>query len=221
MGLIHIDLFATLDMVGQSPGEPDEDPEGFAFGGWQAPLFDATIGELVVAGMEGMDALVLGRRTYEIFAAHWPHQEDGVDGGIATLFNSIPKYVASRGTPDLSWAGSRQLGEDLAADLRRLREEHASLHVIGSLALVQTLLRERLYDRLNLWVFPLTLGTGKKIFDGGTVPANLELLEPPATSSTGAVLLRYGLAADVPQTGDMRRADRGLAQEGGAARPAG
>lgn len=73
--------------------------------------------------------------------------------------------------------------------------------------------------RLNLWVFPLTLGTGKKIFDGGTVPANLELLEPPATSSTGAVLLRYGLAADVPQTGDMRRADRGLAQEGGAAAP--
>ncbi len=210
MGEIHIDLFATLDMVGQSPGDPDEDPEGFPFGGWQAPLFDATIGEAVTSGMVGMDALVLGRTTYDIFAAHWPHQDDGVDGSIARLFNSIPKYVASRGTPQLDWAGSRRLGEDLVAEIQDLRTKHERIHVIGSLDLVQTLLRERAYDRLNLWVFPLTLGVGKKVFARGTVPANLELLEPPVVSTTGAVLLRYGLADSVPDTGDMRRADRGL-----------
>ena len=209
MGEIHIDLFATLDLVGQAPGDPDEDPDGFPFGGWQAPLFDAGVGEAVAAGMEGMDALVLGRRTYEIFAAHWPHQEDGVDAGIATLFNTIPKYVASRGAPRLDWAGSQQLGPDVAGEVRALRAKHRRIHVIGSLDLVQTLQRERAYDRLNLWVFPLTLGVGKKVFADGTVPASLELLEPPVVSSTGAVLLRYGLAAGAPGTGDMRRPDRG------------
>ncbi|MFC7529366.1 dihydrofolate reductase family protein [Actinoplanes sp. GCM10030250] len=209
MGLIHIDLFATLDLVAQAPGDQEEDPEGFPFGGWQAPLFDETVGQHMGAGMQGMDALLLGRRTYDIFAGFWPGQVDGVDGGIATLFNSIPKYVASRGRPDLSWAGSTQLGADLASAVRDLRDRHQHVHVIGSLDLVQTLLRERLFDRLNLWIFPIVLGVGKKVFDGGAVPANLELLEPPVTSAKGAVLLRYGVGAGTPGTGDMRREDRG------------
>ncbi|WIN00295.1 dihydrofolate reductase family protein [Actinoplanes oblitus] len=210
MGMIHIDLFATLDLIGQAPGSPEEDPDGFPYGGWQAPLFDETVGEHVGAGMAGLDALLLGRRTYDIFAGFWPHQQDGVDGGIATLFNSIPKYVASRGNPSLDWAGSTRLGPDLAAGVREIRAKHEHVHVIGSLDLVQTLLRERLFDRLNLWIFPITLGVGKKVFDGGTVPTNLELLEPPVTSAKGAVLLRYGLGAGVPAGGDMRRADRGV-----------
>ena len=210
VGQIQIDLFATLDLVGQAPGDPDEDPDGFAYGGWQAPLFDETVGRHVSAGLQNMDALLLGRRTYDIFAAFWPHQVDGVDGDIATLFNSVPKYVASRGNPELDWAGSTQLGPDLVSALHGLRDKHEHVHVIGSLNLVQTLLRERLFDRLNLWIFPVVLGVGKKVFDDGVVPANLTLLEPPVTSSKGAVLLRYGLAAGTPAVGDMRREDRGV-----------
>jgi len=210
MGEIHIDLFSTLDHVGQAPGDPEEDPDGFPFGGWQAPMFDEVVGREVVAGLAGMDALLLGRRTYDIFAAHWPNQEDGVDSGLATQFNSVPKYVASRGTPDLDWAGSELLGADLVSAVRALRERHAKVHVIGSLDLVHTLLQERLFDQLNLWVFPVVLGVGKKVFAGGEVPTNLTLSEPPITSSKGAILLHYTLADGVPGAGDMRREDRGV-----------
>lgn len=210
MGLIHIDLFTTLDLVAQAPGSPEEDSEGgFPFGGWQAPLIDEQDGEQVDAGMRGMDALLLGRKTYDIFAAYWPHQEDGLDGGIAALFNRIPKYVASRGEPELEWKGSTRLDADLPGAVRRLRDQHENVHVIGSLNLVQTLLRERLFDRLNLWVYPILLGPGKKVFDGGAVPANLTLLAPATTSAKGTVHLRYALGAGVPATGDMTSEDRG------------
>jgi dihydrofolate reductase len=203
MGLIHLELFTTLDLVGQAPGGPDEDPVGFRFGGWQAPLIDEVAGAQVDAAYEGTDALLLGRRTYDIFAAFWPYQEDGEDSGFATLFNSVPKYVASRGRPDLSWAGSTRLGPNLAEAVREIRDRHDHVRVVGSLNLVQTLLREKLFDRLDLWVHPIVLGTGKKVFDGGAVPTNLELIEPPAASPRGTVLLRYALAAGTPKTGDM------------------
>jgi dihydrofolate reductase len=210
MGTIHIDLFATLDLVAQAPGDPEEDTEGgFAFGGWQAPLIDETEGEQISAGMVGMDALLLGRRTYDIFAGFWPHQENSQDGEIATLFNRIPKYVASRGKPELDWAGSSLLDPDLGSAVRQLRDKHEKIHVIGSLNLVQTLLREHLFDQLNLWIHPIVLGSGKKVFDGGAVPSSLTLLEPPATSGKGTVLLRYGLATGTPAVGDMTSDDRG------------
>jgi dihydrofolate reductase len=219
MGLIHIDLFSTLDGVAQAPGAPDEDTEGgFPFGGWQAPLFDDVVGEQVNAGMEGLDALLLGRKTYDIFAGFWPQQEDGVDGGIAKLFNGVPKYVASRGKPVLEWTNTELLGPDLVAAVREVRDRHANVHVIGSIDLVQTLLAERLFDRLSLWVFPVVLGVGKKVFARGGVPANLALTEPPVTSTTGAVLLRYALADGIPGTGDMTLEDRGVQPTG--ARPA-
>ncbi|MGO4461082.1 dihydrofolate reductase family protein [Streptomyces sp. M-16] len=150
MGLIHIELFATLDLVGQAPGGPDEDPVGFPFGGWQAPLPDEVAGAQIGAAYEGTDALLLGRRTYDIFAAYWPHQKGGQDSEIAGLFDSVPKYVASRGRPGLSWAGSTQLGPDLAGAVREIRERHEHVKVVGSLNLVQTLLREKLFDRLDL-----------------------------------------------------------------------
>jgi dihydrofolate reductase len=213
MGRIHIELFATLDLVGQAPGGPDEDPVGFPFGGWQAPLVDDVSGAQVGAAYEGTDALLLGRRTYDIFAAYWPHQdggEDGQDGAIGTLFNSVPKYVASRGRPDLSWAGSTQLGPDLAGAVREIRDRHEQVKVVGSLNLVQTLLHEKLFDRLDLWVHPIVLGMGKKVFDGGAVPTNVTLLEPPVASPNGIVYLRYGLAAGTPGMGDMSEPDRGL-----------
>ncbi|ORB25551.1 dihydrofolate reductase family protein [Mycolicibacterium parafortuitum] len=207
MGRIDIELFATLDLVGQAPGGPDEDPLGFPFGGWQAPLIDEVCGEQIAAAYEGTDALLLGRRTYDIFAAYWPHQQGGPDDDIATLFNGVPKYVASVGTPDLSWAGSTQVGRDLAAEVREIRERHERIKVVGSLNLVQTLLREKLFDVIDLWVHPIVLGVGKKVFDGGAVPTNLTLLDPPAVSPKGTVYLRYGRADGVPATGDMSAHD--------------
>ncbi|WP_405749244.1 dihydrofolate reductase family protein [Streptomyces sp. NBC_00012] len=209
MGLIHIAMFATLDLVGQAPGGPDEDPIGFPFGGWQAPLLDELTGAQIAAAYEGTDALLLGRRTYDIFSAYWPHQEDE----FGTLFNSIPKYVASRGKPDLSWAGSTQLGPNLADAVREIRERHEHVKVVGSLNLVQTLLREKLFDRLDLWLHPIVLGVGKKVFDDGAVPTNVILLEPPTAGPKGTVHLRYGLAEGTPATGDMTAPDRGAGSD--------
>jgi dihydrofolate reductase len=214
MGLIHIELFATLDLVGQAPGGPDEDPAGFPFGGWQAPLLDEVTGAQVGTAYEDTDALLLGRRTYDIFAGYWPHQKGGEDGVIADLFNRVPKYVASRGNPDLSWAGSTQLGPELGAAVREIRDRHEHVKVVGSLDLVQSLLREKLFDRLDLWVHPIVLGVGKKVFDGGEVPTNLTLLEPPAAGTKGTVYLRYGLAGGTPATGDMSAPDRGVGNAG-------
>ena len=211
MGLITIEMFATLDLVGQAPGGPEEDADGgFPFGGWQAPLFDEVSGAQVGKAYEGTDALLLGRRTYDIFAAYWPHQGSGQDDGIAQLFNAAPKYVASRGTPDLSWSGSTQLGPDLPAAVRDIRERHEDIKVVGSLGLVQTLLREKLFDRLDLWLHPVVLGVGKKVFAGGEVPTNLTLLQPPAAGGKGTVYLHYGVAEGTPGTGDMSKPDRGL-----------
>jgi dihydrofolate reductase len=211
MGLIDIEMFATLDLVGQAPGGPEEDSEGgFPFGGWQAPLIDEVAGAQIDAAYEGTDALLLGRRTYDIFAGYWPHQKGGEDGGIAELFNRIPKYVASRGEPDLSWAGSTHLGPDLPAAVREIKARHERIKVVGSLDLVQTLLREKLFDRIDLWVHPVVLGVGKKLFEDGAVPTNLTLLAPPAAGPKGTVYLRYGLADGVPATGDMSAPDRGL-----------
>jgi dihydrofolate reductase len=209
MGRISIDLFTTLDGVAQAPGGPDEDTEsGFAFGGWQAPLIDEVIGEQVSAGIAGLDALLLGRKTYDIFAGYWPHQS----GEIADVLNKVPKYVASRGNPTLTWDTSTLLGPDLVEAVRGLRDRHEQVHVIGSLDLVQTLLAERLFDRLTLWVYPIVLGNGKKIFANGAVPANLSLVEPAGTSPRGAVTLRYALAPGTPATGDMSREDHGVDQ---------
>ena len=111
--------------------------------------------------------------------------------------------MASRGTPDLLWNGSTQLGPDLAGAVREIRDRHDNIKVVGSLDLVQTLLREKLFDRLDLWVHPILLGVGKKVFADGTVPSNLTLLEPPAVDGKGTVYLRYGLDTGTPDVGNM------------------
>jgi dihydrofolate reductase len=162
------------------------------------------VGDQIDAGMEGMDALLLGRRTYDIFASYWPHAE----GSIARLFNSLPKYVASRQTPNLEWAGSTLLGPDVDAAVRELRERHRNIHVIGSLDFVQTLFAGKLFDRLTLWVYPILLGSGKKVFADGVVPTNLTLIEPVIASPKGAVLQRYSLAEGTPAVGDMSAVDQ-------------
>jgi dihydrofolate reductase len=203
-GRITIDLFTTLDGVAQAPGGPDEDTEGgFAFGGWQAPLISESDGAQVDEGIQAMDALLLGRRTYDIFAGYWPNHLDGPEGGIGRKFDEIPKYVASRGTPELGWRGSNLLGRDLTAELSALRERHSDIHVIGSVDFCRTLLAEGLFDQLNLWVHPIVLGAGKRLFTPDGPPASLELLAAEPPSEKGVILLRYGWKAGVPQSGDM------------------
>jgi dihydrofolate reductase len=203
-GRIIIDLFTTLDGVAQAPGGPDEDTSGdFPWGGWQAPIEDDNVGQEVMAGIDAMDALVLGRRTYDIFAGYWPlHAEGDAEGVIGRKFNDIPKYVASRQSLELGWQGTTQLGADIAAEVAALRERHENIHVIGSVDFVQTLLKEELYDELILWVYPIVLGQGKKVFPDGAAPANLTLLHPPRVGSAGAVSLHYA-PNGVPTTGTM------------------
>lgn len=209
-GRITIDLFTTLDGVAQAPGGPDEDPSnGFPYGGWQAPVDDDLVGEVIMAGIVRMDALVLGRRTYDIFAEYWPkHTEGDGAGAIGRRFDAIPKYVASRRSLDIGWRGTTQLGSDAAADVAALRDRHDDIHVIGSIDFVQTLLAAEAYDELALWVYPIVLGQGKKVFPDGAAPANLKLLAPPLTGPKGAVLLRYGPNGQ-PTTGDMSEVDFG------------
>lgn len=207
-GRIYIDLFTTLDGVAQAPGGPDEDREsGFPYGGWQAPLTDEVDGRSIGEGIAVMDALVLGRKTYDIFASYWP-DHTGAGSDIARKFNEIPKYVASRHPLALDWEGTSQLGQDAAADVAALREKHERIHVIGSVDFVQSLLAAGAYDELTLWVYPVVLGQGKKVFPDGAAPSTLKLLEPPLVSAKGAVLLRYGPAGEV-RTGDMSADDGG------------
>lgn len=202
-GRILIDLFMTLDGVAQGPGGIDEDTSGgFRFSGWQAGYPSPGTGPQVEAGMRGLDALLLGRRTYDIFASYWPHHTEGESGDIGTLFNRVPKYVATRDVDiALDWEGSTRVGGDLAAEIAELRATHREVHVIGSLDLVHTLLAEGLFDELNLWVYPLLLGGGKKVFDDGALPAVLRLLEHAVTDGAGVTFLRYGRTERVPEVG--------------------
>jgi dihydrofolate reductase len=208
-GRIHIDLFTTLDGVSQAPGGPDEDTDGgFAFGGWQAPLMDETDGSQVGEGIQTMDALLLGRRTYDIFAGYWPQHLDGPDADIAHKFDAIPKYVASRGAPQLDWRDSHLLGSDLVSEMAALRDRHHEIHVIGSIDFARTLVAHGLFDQLNLWVYPIVVGAGKRLFPADGPPASLELIAAERASKKGAVLLRYGWKGSVPATDDMGSAER-------------
>lgn len=200
-GRITICLFTTLDGVAQAPGGPEEDPSGgFAYGGWQAGAPDPAVGRWVMDGMSTLDALLLGRRTYDIFAGYWPRHTTGDgDGVIGRLFDRVPKYVASRdrGLP-LDWSGSIRVGDDLAAEIAGMRERHEDVQVIGSIDLVQTLLATQLYDVLQLWVHPVVLGQGRRVFPEGAAPSNLRLLHSEV-GEAGVVSLRYA-----PEPGEVR-----------------
>jgi dihydrofolate reductase len=200
MGRLIVTEMVTLDGVGQSPSAPDEDDEGaFALGGWQAPLGDAAGVERMFEQERSMDALLLGRRTYELFAGYWPTAPDEIP--FAGLFNRVPKYVASRSLAEpLAWDGS-SIVDGTADGLAALKDRHDEVHVIGSLDLLQSLLRFGLVDRLNLWVFPVVLGTGKRVFADGTVPAALRLAAS-AAHTDGILELTYDLAG-TPTLGDL------------------
>jgi dihydrofolate reductase len=197
MGMLAVDLFITLDGVYQAPGGPEEDPEhGFEYGGWQAPYLDDESGAVIGAGIDRLDALLLGRKSYDIFAGYWPYQGDDP---IAVKFNAVPKFVASRTLTDPTWEGTTVVS-DVATDVRAIKDRFDEIHVIGSGDLARSLLAADLVDRLNLYLYPIAFGTGKRLFDTGTVPAAFRLAEPPRAFPKGAVSLVYERAG-VPVTG--------------------
>src|SRR5436309_1701060 len=200
MGKLFVSEFVTLDGVMQAPGGPKEDVEGgFKHGGWQALYLDEESGNLITQDIGRMDALLLGRKTYEIFAAYWPTATSNKE--IADKLNSAPKFVASRSRRKLEWNNSTLIQGDLPHEVARIKQKHGQVHVIGSGNLVQTLLRHDLIDRFNLWVYPLLLGTGKRLFGDGTVPAGLRLTNSQAFPK-GAILLMYERAGK-PRYGDL------------------
>lgn len=205
MGKLIVTEFVTLDGVAQAPGEPDEDREdGFDHGGWQAPLLDPDSGADMFEQASTMDALLLGRKTYEIFAGYWPKAPEEIP--FTGLLNGVPKYVASRTLAEpLAWAGTTLVADDLAAGVAAMKERHDEVHVIGSLDLVQSLLRLGLVDRLDLWLYPLLLGSGKQLFGEGTSPAALRLAAS-VTYPNGTLHLTYETAG-VPTYGNLALLD--------------
>ena len=200
MGNLIVDQFMTLDGVVQAPGGPDEDPSaGFRHGGWQFPYVDDEAGKTIGEGLLPMDALLLGRRTYDIFAGYWPKQP--ATDPFAKKLNSVRKYVASRQLRSVGWSNAQLLAGDLRREVERIKGLHKEVHVIGSAGLVQSLLRERLVDRFNLWLHPLLLGTGKRLFGSGTVPVALELVRSQAFGN-GVLMLVYEPVGE-PTYGDM------------------
>jgi dihydrofolate reductase len=184
MSKLVINTFLTLDGVAQAPGGPDEDREsGFEHGGWQVALFTEQVGELVGRWQQFDGGLLLGRKTYDIFAAHWPNvPADHDHAAIAKALNAMPKYVASRTATSLEWQNSTLLGADVPAEVAALKEKQ-DLYVIGSLDLAQTLIRHGLVDEFRLMVFPVVLGTGKRLFADGVVPTTLELVSIETTDN--------------------------------------
>jgi dihydrofolate reductase len=181
----------SLDGVMQAPGGPLEDPTGgFRFGGWVMPHFDVEFGEELDRIFSNYD-LLLGRKTYEIFAAYWPYYDaGGADGGIATQFNTVRKYVVSRsGAVDTGWTGSVLLRD--IADVKRLKLEHGpDLVTQGSTELVHALFANDLVDAMSLFTVPVVLGGGKKLFADGSVPHAFKLARSRA-SSTGTLIGHY------------------------------
>ncbi|WP_276357630.1 dihydrofolate reductase family protein [Cohnella caldifontis] len=200
MGKLVVHMFMTLDGVIQAPGEPDEDREGgFGYGGWQVPYIDAESGQLIAADYASVDALLFGRKTYEIFAPYW--KQAPIENPFTKLMNEKPKFVASRTLTSVDWNQAKLLEADVITSVPSLKERYAEIHVVGSGDLVQTLLRHELIDRMNIWQYPLLLGKGKRFFGEGTIPTALRLVES-RTFSNGTVLLRYD-AAGKPSFGNM------------------
>ena len=195
MRRLIVSTFLTVDGVMQAPGGPGEDDSGgFAHGGWSVNYWDERMGQVMGQAMSVPFDLVLGRTTFDIFAAHWPHASD--DDGAKPL-NDATKYVASRGRPTLEWSNSVLIEGDAAEGIAALkREDGPELQVHGSGNLIQTLLRHNLVDQYRLWVFPVVLGSGKRLFADGTVPAGLQLVDH-TVSTSGVAIGTYEPAGDI------------------------
>jgi dihydrofolate reductase len=195
MRKLVVSTFLTLDGVMQAPGGPGEDDsDGFAHGGWSVNYWDGQMSEFMGAAMSVPFDLVLGRKTYDIFAAHWPHatEEEG-----ARPLNDATKYVASRSHPTLKWNNSVLIKGDAAEGIAALKKEDGpELQVHGSGNLIQTLLRHNLVDEYRLLVFPLVIGSGKRLFSEGTIPSGLKLVDS-VVSTTGVVIGTYEPAGEI------------------------
>jgi dihydrofolate reductase len=195
MRKLMVTTFVTLDGVMQAPGGPGEDDDaGFAYGGWSVNYWDDTMADVMSRIMSTPFDLLLGRRTYEIFARYWPHAPE--DAGGKPL-NDATKYVVSRGHPKLGWGPAVLLEGDGAERVRELREgDGPELQVHGSGNLIQTLLRDGLVDELRTWTFPVVIGSGKRLFADGSVPAALRLVDS-TVSTTGVVIGTYEPAGEI------------------------
>lgn len=187
--------FVSLDGVMQAPGGPDEDPtNGFKWGGWtfnySDELAENAIGEFISQPFD----LLLGRRTYEIFAAYWPYEKSGP---IAETFNKSAKYVVSHNDIDLTWTNSHLVTGDVVSELKWLKKQDGNdLWVYGSGNLIQTLLKNELVDKMYMWIHPVTFGTGKKLFEEG-IPAKAWKHTDSKVSSTGVILASYEPAGEI------------------------
>jgi dihydrofolate reductase len=192
---LTVNTFLTLDGVMQAPGGPEEDPSGgFAFGGWSVNYWDDQMGQIMGDVMGVPFDLVLGRKTYEIFAAHWPHAGD--QPGAKEL-NDATKYVASRTLRSLDWANSILIEGDVNEGVTTLKQQDGpELQVHGSANLIQTLLRGNLIDEFRLWTFPVIVGPGKRLFADGTIPKGLKLVDSKV-STTGVVIATYEPAGEI------------------------
>jgi dihydrofolate reductase len=196
MRKLMVTTFLTLDGVMQAPGGPGEDDSGgFAYGGWSVNYWDEMMGQVMGEATSRPFAMVLGRRTFDIMAAYWPTAPEETG---AKVFNEATKYVASRGHPKLEeWSNSVQIEGDAADGLAGLkREDGPELQVHGSANLIQTLLRHNLADQYRLWVFPVVVGPGKRLFAEGTIPAGLKLVDSKV-STTGVVIGTYEPAGEL------------------------
>jgi dihydrofolate reductase len=192
MRKLIVNTMLSLDGVMQSPGGPDEDPTGgFTLGGWGAPYFDEEMMQRVAESRPY--ELLLGRGTYEIFAAHWPYDE----GPIADQLNSTRKYVASTTLEDVDWTNSTLIAGDVAEYVAKLKSQDGpEIQVHGSPGLVQTLLEHDLIDEFRMWIFPVVIGTGKRFFGEGTIPGALRLVDSQV-SKTGVTINVYERAGEV------------------------
>jgi dihydrofolate reductase len=190
-----VNTFLTLDGVMQAPGGPEEDDSGgFTYGGWSVNYWDEQMRQVMTEAMSTPFDLVLGRRTYDIFAAYWPHAPE--EAGAKPL-NDATKYVVSRNRPTLEWEKSVLIEGDAAEGIAALKKEDGpELQVHGSGNLIQTLMRYNLVDRYRLWVFPLVIGSGKRLFSDGTIPSGLKLVDSQV-STTGVVIGTYEPAGEI------------------------
>jgi dihydrofolate reductase len=212
MRKVIVGAFVSMDGVMQGPGGPEEDPSGgFRFGGWVAPLADDPVfGEEIGRLFAEPFDLLLGRRTYDIFAAHWPHAEQGPYDDIARTFNRITKYVATRKGADLAWKGSVAL-RDAARDVAKLKQEDGpALVTQGSTELVHALLAAGLVDEIRTFTFPVLLGKGKRLFDASSQPRAFKVTHS-AVSPNGIIVATY------VRDGEVKTATIGGAQEPTAA----
>jgi len=195
MRKLLVTTFMTLDGVMQAPGGPGEDDEGgFAFGGWSVNYWDDLMAQVMAEATSKPFAMVLGRRTYDIMAAYWPHAPEETG---AKVFNDATKYVVSRSRPTLDWSNSVLIEGDAAEGIAELKEEDGpELQVHGSGNLTQTLMAHNLIDGYRLWVFPVVIGTGKRLFAEGAIPSALRLVDHQV-STTGVTIGTYEPAGEI------------------------